>query len=94
MQIKSDDKNISILRLHDGIEVKTKEVIVTGKENTGYDELCCDYYKCPNCEEEYIVEGFKYCPKCGVKINWTKVEVTEVEGLSGNVYYNKKGRKK
>ena len=27
-------------------------------------------YTCPNCQNAYIFEGFKFCPMCGIIIVW------------------------
>jgi len=34
------------------------------------------YYICPECAEKEIIRGFKYCPKCGIKLpdDWEGVE--------------------
>lgn len=36
----------------------------------GKDEIYCEFFECDKCDNEYIIEGFKYCPGCGRKIKW------------------------
>ncbi|MCP4597017.1 TFIIB-type zinc finger domain-containing protein [Neptuniibacter sp.] len=38
----------------------------------GADELYCEWYRCPICGWA-IGDGFKYCPNCGVGIEWIEV---------------------
>jgi hypothetical protein len=38
----------------------------------GYDEWYCNWYRCPKCEEERIARSFRYCPDCGVQLQWQK----------------------
>lgn len=35
-----------------------------------YDEMRGTLYKCPQCSSSSIYEWFKYCPNCGVKIEF------------------------
>lgn len=35
------------------------------------DELFCNFYKCPNCNDEWIRYNSNYCYQCGVKFNWS-----------------------
>jgi hypothetical protein len=37
----------------------------------GYDEMCCEWFVCPNCDSDEIAENVNYCPNCGVKFEWT-----------------------
>ena len=34
------------------------------------DEIYCEWYNCPHCEEHWIKLGFLYCPICGAEIIW------------------------
>jgi uncharacterized OB-fold protein len=34
------------------------------------DEFYTYWYKCPKCGQKYVAIRFKFCPDCGVKINW------------------------
>jgi hypothetical protein len=36
----------------------------------GYDEWYCNWYRCPKCEAEHIARSFRYCPDCGVQLQW------------------------
>lgn len=45
------------------------EIKVNDKDKF-YDEMCCNWYICPNCKNDDVAEGFSYCPDCGEKINW------------------------
>ena len=36
------------------------------------DEWYCEWFTCTNCEKTWIAEDFKFCPSCGVAINWNK----------------------
>ncbi len=39
-------------------------------QNMGYDELYCVWYRCPKCKKEHIARFFRYCPVCGVQLQW------------------------
>jgi hypothetical protein len=34
------------------------------------------WYKCNECEFEYILDNFKYCPNCKLEIDWSEIEST------------------
>jgi len=36
----------------------------------GEDELYCEFFQCPKCGNEMVMQGAKFCSKCGRKINW------------------------
>lgn len=37
-----------------------------------YDDEWYGYiYKCTNCGDKQIWQGFKFCPTCAVEINWS-----------------------
>ena len=37
------------------------------------EEWWCEWFNCPACEKKgEIACNFKYCPNCGVKLEWTK----------------------
>ena len=57
--------------------METKEVIITGKQYIGKDEIYVrDFYMCPNCKYIYITDDDNYCSNCGSKIVF-KLEKTE-----------------
>jgi rRNA maturation endonuclease Nob1 len=37
-----------------------------GEENEWYGDI----YICPQCEKQFIWDGFKYCPMCGIELKW------------------------
>jgi len=39
-------------------------------QNTGSDSWYCDWYRCPKCEREHIAYDFRFCPDCGVQLQW------------------------
>ncbi len=42
---------------------------------TGSDEeWFATWFKCPMCDETHINLNFKYCPDCGVELNWNKLK--------------------
>lgn len=52
----------------------------------GKDEWWCEWYRCTACQTEstdmfesnaHIARIFKYCPECGVEIDWSYEEVRE-----------------
>jgi len=45
-----------------------KFVIIKQKHNRGSDEMYCDFFICPNCNDQYIVEGSNYCSN----LRWSK----------------------
>jgi len=39
--------------------------------SSGEDEICCEWFSCPKCNEQYTIKALdNYCPICGVKLNW------------------------
>ena len=39
-------------------------------QSRGKDELCSEWFICSKCSESNIAEGFKFCPNCGLEIQW------------------------
>ncbi len=39
-------------------------------QNTGRDEWWCDWYQCPRCDLAHIAYDFRFCPDCGVRLQW------------------------
>jgi predicted RNA-binding Zn-ribbon protein involved in translation (DUF1610 family) len=48
----------------------TKDVKITNRNCVGLNEWYDYLFKCPNCKTSDIWRDFKYCPQCGVKIEW------------------------
>lgn len=49
----------------------SRKTVKIGKDcSTGYDEWYCEWYRCPNCSSVNITHPFKYCPTCGIKLEW------------------------
>ena len=46
------------------------ERVLTDENFDERDELYADFYKCPNCEDAYLIPRFNYCPNCGEKLVW------------------------
>lgn len=36
------------------------------------EELYCEFYKCPSCEDTYVRIEDNYCSNCGCKFEWNK----------------------
>lgn len=47
-----------------------KTVKIGNEQNQGKDELYTWFYSCPECWEVNIIRRFKYCPICGVELEW------------------------
>jgi len=45
-------------------------VYITDKQYVTKDDMYEDIFKCSHCDSENILNGFKYCPICGIKIRW------------------------
>lgn len=41
------------------------------KHGTGKDEIYCNWYICPKCDNVNVMFGDNYCSKCGCKFEWT-----------------------
>ena len=54
----------------------SESVKITKRDFLEYDDVVCDWYTCPKCQDSYIFNyGFEfgkanYCPSCGVKLEW------------------------
>ena len=46
-----------------------KKVTITKEDSRGMDEMWCEFFTCPNCQET-IPEDSNFCLGCGVKIEW------------------------
>ena len=49
-------------------------VEITNELEAGKDEIYAMFYICPKCDDYYIIRRFKYCPNCGVELNWNLSE--------------------
>lgn len=49
-----------------------KSVSISEEDSQGKDEWWCNWYKCPGCKSTSIAGSFKFCPDCGLKLNWKK----------------------
>lgn len=47
----------------------------SGSATAGFSDL--EWYRCPNCDEDEILEHFKYCPMCSQKIEWKDAQDSE-----------------
>lgn len=49
-----------------------KEIEIKEADTTGKDELYCNWWDCPNCENHNVTYGSNFCSDCGVKFKWIK----------------------
>jgi hypothetical protein len=47
-------------------------------------EIYADFYTCPNCGGTDVIDDHKYCPSCGIKLNWTSTTYDKYEHPSHN----------
>jgi len=48
-----------------------KQVNISSKDNFHNDETAKRFwFNCPNCKRNNIPSFVKYCPDCGIKLNW------------------------
>ena len=47
--------------------------ILTKEYEDGMDEVYEMWFRCPRCNDEYILKWFKYCPNCGIKLDTTAI---------------------
>lgn len=54
-------------------EEGNKAVITIDRQKDFYvkDEVHCNWYKCPSCEDTYVKGGDNYCSNCGCKFEWS-----------------------
>jgi hypothetical protein len=50
--------------------MEERYIKISEEYNVGKDEKWCEWYRCPACKEIDITAGSKYCPQCGIKLNW------------------------
>ena len=53
------------------MEGERHSIYITKAHTIGKNELFCNIYKCPSCNESKIIYGFVFCPVCGKKLEWT-----------------------
>jgi len=46
------------------------------KHSCGIDEIYTEWYRCPKCGNNYILDCFHYCPNCGIKLRFDEEEDT------------------
>lgn len=51
--------------------VLTVVAIDRQKDFYDIDEIYCNWYKCPSCEDTYVRSGDNYCSNCGCKFEWS-----------------------
>jgi transcription initiation factor IIE alpha subunit len=47
-------------------------VTITDAHDTGYDEACGHWFRCPKCKKDLIMIGFNFCPNCGIGIKYVE----------------------
>lgn len=52
------------------MSLEQREVTITNKDFDGKDEIFVDFYKCPECKDDMVIEDSNYCQECGVKLKW------------------------
>ena len=50
--------------------MSSDEHIIEDKDWYCKDDICIDWYVCPNCKEDMVMVGASYCQDCGVKLEW------------------------
>lgn len=55
---------------------KTDKLVIKYDLQVDYSEVLADFYKCPRCGSEKIMDDFNYCPDCGQLI---QVKIKEGE---------------
>lgn len=59
------------------MKVARIQLLDEAQERNLYDEWWCPWYDCPNCKENECTPDFKYCPNCGVKLEWLQPATAE-----------------
>ena len=50
-------------------------VEITDEMAVGKDEIYAMFYRCPKCNREYLIDGYNFCPDCGVALHWRVTEI-------------------
>lgn len=53
----------------------------------GEDEIHGDYYECPKCIEAAVFTDFKFCPHCGISLEWDLMTDEEKEQMEDRLDY-------
>ena len=57
-------------------DINEKDIaIIKTSETLGKGELYWHFFECPNCKKQDVIHGYKYCPVCGIEINWIADEI-------------------
>lgn len=51
---------------------KEKRIKFENLQSVGMDEIYCEWFRCPICEEREINSDTHYCPNCGAHIIYSK----------------------
>jgi len=54
-----------------------KIVRITAGHFSGTNEIYNDFWYCPECKYHSLMKGWKFCPICGIVIDWTMVDGIE-----------------
>jgi hypothetical protein len=65
--VKDGDEYVNVNTLRARVTVMET---VTDDEWRYQDEWWVNSFSCPNCNKDCLFIGFKFCPKCGVALNW------------------------
>jgi len=55
-------------------------ITIKVEDHGGLDESYDDWFICPNCKGGNIIIGYKFCPNCGVSIEFDKKVIKKYEG--------------
>ncbi len=50
------------------------EITIGRKDCNGDNEIRREFFTCPECKFEDILDEFSYCPNCGNKLKWEDEE--------------------
>jgi len=58
-------------------------ITIKEKDHGGFyeiDQFIEDWFICPSCKGKNIIIGYKFCPNCGVSIEFDKKVIKKYEG--------------
>lgn len=64
---------------YEDLQKKHQESVTINEKNSTTDELYCNFYTCPHCQDKSIIQGSNYCLNCGYKIDWVELEIEPQE---------------
>lgn len=56
------------------MEDKELNIEISDKDCVGYSEVYWEFFQCTNCNDDSLINSYKFCPNCGFKLKWNLIK--------------------